>query len=202
MNTSPSPDGASAGQTQMIPIIWSDAEPARLARDLAEVGAFAPELQFRPPGETTEHGCWVGRLPKWPFDRVEPLGLDALLGPSGLSIELLYTAAYPMVPPAIYPLDPEPTFIERTQSAWHVAPSGSLCLLQSDGAWQPETSVVELLAKACGWRIEYALMKAGWIDRMTVSGIVSDDSLDALIGQAFTRPSPSEDPAEALHVPD
>lgn len=201
MNTSTSPDGATAGQTQMIPIIWSDAEPARLARDRAEVGVFAPGLQFQPAGEGTKHGCWVGQIPKWPFDRVEPPGLDALLGPSGLSIELFYTAAYPMVPPVIYPVDPEPTFMERTQSAWHVAPSGSLCLLQTDGAWQPETSVVELLAKACGWRIEYALMKAGLIDRMTVSGIVSDDSLDALIGEASARALPPGDRTEALHAP-
>ncbi len=37
--------------------------------------------------------------------------------------------------------------------------------------------------KACGWRIEYALMKAGLIDAMTTSGIVSDSSLDGLIDQ-------------------
>ncbi len=166
---------------QPLPVIWSDAEPTRLARDLAEVSQFAPALAFDPAGNRSEHGCWVGELPRWPFDRPEPAGLNALIGNGGLKIVLLYSAAHPMVPPAIYPVEPEPTVLERTQSAWHVAPSGSLCLLQSDGEWKPETSVTELLLKACGWRIEHALMKAGRVEQMSVNGIVSDPSLDPLI---------------------
>lgn len=163
------------------PVVWSDVEPARLARDLAEVSHFAPALAFHPAGDGSEHGHWVGELPRWPFDRPAPEGLDALIGAAGLKIVLTYSAAHPMMPPAICPVEPEPTVLERTQSAWHVAPNGSLCLLQSDGEWKPEASLTELLLKACGWRIEYALMKAGRIEHMSVNGIVSDPSLDPLI---------------------
>lgn len=81
-------------------------------------------------------------------------------------------------------LDPEPSWSEQTQTAWHVAPGGSLCLLQSVGAWQPESSVTELLAKAAGWRVEYALMKAGVITQMSLTGIVSDPAFDHKIAEA------------------
>ncbi len=93
-------------------------------------------------------------------------------------MRLLYSAAHPVIPPVIYPLDPLPTLHERTQSRWHVAPDGSLCLLQTLGQWRPTASITELLEKAAGWRIEYALLKAGVRDEMTTNGIALDDSLD------------------------
>lgn len=167
------------------PVLWTDCEPARLARDQDEVRRFAPLLEYKsPPDDGLLHGGWVGELPRWPFDRPEPEALDELLGDGGLWVLVVYSAAHPMVPPTIYPLKPEPTIWEQTQSAWHVAPGGSLCLLQNDGGWQPEASITELLAKASGWRIEYAMMKAGVIDQMSVNGIVSDPSYDHLIPDA------------------
>ncbi|MCC3762554.1 hypothetical protein K3N28_05660 [Glycomyces sp. TRM65418] len=168
----------------MEPILWTEAEPRRLKRDLDDVAAFAPGIEYQTPGRVESgfhHGAWVGVLPIWPFDRPQPEGLDRLVGSTGLAMMVLYPAAYPMIAPIIYPVDPEPSLSERTRSAWHVAPNGSLCLLQSVGGWQPETSLTELLAKAAGWRIEYALMKVGAIDCMTVNGIVSDPLLDELI---------------------
>ncbi|MFG1770773.1 hypothetical protein ACGFIX_14465 [Nocardia salmonicida] len=171
------------------PILWVDAEPDRLQRDLTEVADFAPDLKYYPPNSDggIPHGGWKGKLPRWPFDRPAPEGLDALIGAAGLPVAVLYRAAYPMVPPTIYPLEPLPTLEERTQSAWHVAPEGSLCLLRSVGAWLPEASITDLLAKAAGWRIEYALMKAGVIDQMSTNGIVSDPSHDHLIAEAASR---------------
>ncbi|WP_431233188.1 hypothetical protein ACQ856_28525 [Mycolicibacterium psychrotolerans] len=173
-----------------------DAEPERLQRDRDEIAAFAPNLQYVGPeshcGAACPHGGWVGELPRWPFDREEPSALVDLIGENGVTIAMLYTAAYPMVPPILYPVDPEPTLLEQTQAAWHVAPGGSLCLLQSDGAWLPEASVTELLAKAAGWRIEYALMKAGVIERMSTHGIVSDASSDHLIAEAIRSASSAE----------
>ena len=109
------------------------------------------------------------------------------MGEHGLLFVLEYSAAHPMLPPTIYLVRPEPEIEEQTQATWHVAPGGSLCLLQSEGAWQPEASITELMLKAAGWHIEYALMKAGVIDRMTVNGIVSDPSSDHLIAAAVTR---------------
>jgi hypothetical protein len=88
-----------------------------------------------------------------------------------------------MVPPDFWPRSPEPKIEERSQSVWHVLPSGALCLIQSLGHWQPEASLTELLLKAAGWRLEYQLMKAGRIDRMTESGIVSSGDHDELLAE-------------------
>jgi hypothetical protein len=179
------------GAAALEPIPWTEAEPARLARDLEEVSALASGLRFHEPsldlGSPFRHGGWSGELARWPFDRPEPDRLRDLVGDRGLVLELEYSAAHPMLPPAIYPLDPLPEIVEQTQATWHVAPGGSLCLLQSAGGWRPEASITELLLKAAGWRIEYALMKVGVIERMSVAGIVSDNSLDGLIAEAAQR---------------
>lgn len=173
------------------PISWAEADPARLERDLRDVAAFDPTLQYQPPGTRFgeigfTHGGWYGTLALWPFDRAAPDGLEALTAGVGLEFALTYPAAYPMVPPAIQPLSPEPEIFERTQATWHVLPGGGLCLLQSEGAWQPEASIVDLLLKAAGWRIEYALMKAHAMEAMAVSGIVSDTTCDHIIATAAT----------------
>ena len=170
------------------PVLWTDSEPARLARDQREVGEFASLLEYQSPAQDgLPHGGWIGELPRWPFDRPQPESLGELLGEAELRVLVVYSAAHPMVPPTIYSLDPEPTIWEQTLAAWHVAPGGSLCLLQSDGGWQPQASITELLVKASGWRIEYALMKAGVIDQMSVNGVVSDPSFDYLIAEAVQR---------------
>lgn len=164
------------------PVLWMDQDPGRLERDRHEITSFAPNLVFVPPDATGQtHGIWVGPIPRWPFDRDEPDGLELLVGPDAFEITLVYPSAYPMTPPLVFPESVTPEPIEHSQAVWHVAPSGMLCLLQSTGGWLPEASVTELLQKAAGWRIEYALMKAGAIDQMTTNGIVSDNSLDALI---------------------
>ncbi|GAA2219371.1 hypothetical protein GCM10010413_07240 [Promicromonospora sukumoe] len=172
------------------PVFWPDAEPQILERDLADITAFAPDLVYEPPelagGQVVHHGRWVGRLPIWPFDRVIPEGLGSL-APEGVSVVMSYSAAHPVLPPRVRVLDPEPELEERTQHRWHVAPGGSLCLLQTEGDWTPETSPVELLLKAAGWRIEYALMKAGVVESMTTNGIVSDPARDHLIAEAAAR---------------
>jgi hypothetical protein len=99
-------------------------------------------------------------------------------------MELRYPQAYPMVAPVIAPLRPEPELREWSVHGWHVNGDGTLCLLRSNALWDPRTSLVELLLKAAGWRIEYALMKAGAIEEMTDNGIVSDPVLDELITAA------------------
>ncbi|WP_218221834.1 hypothetical protein [Nesterenkonia sp. Act20] len=195
---------ADTGTTSSSPALWTEHEPLRLKRDQKEVRAFAPLLEYQSPSEDgLPHGGWVGELPRWPFDRPQPERLDELLGPRELKVLIAYSAAHPMVPPLIYPIYPEPSVWEETQSAWHVAPGGSLCLLQSDGGWQPEASLTELLAKASGWRIEYALMKAEVIDRMSVNGLVSDPAHDHLIKEAGQQKTVTSDFAgkEGTNVP-
>ncbi|QZY47023.1 ubiquitin-conjugating enzyme family protein [Mycolicibacterium austroafricanum] len=187
------------------PILWMDAEPARLPRDHGDIAAFASQLNYfgpeSPSGLVFPHGGWSGELPRWPFDRAEPPALTDLIGGRGVTVVMAYPAAYPMVPPIIYPLDPEPTLLEQTQTAWHVAPGGSLCLLQTVGAWQPDASVTELLAKAAGWRIEYALMKAGAITAMSINGIVSDSSYDHLIDRTVRAQQDTSSQSQDPDVP-
>jgi hypothetical protein len=172
------------------PIFWPDAEPQILERDLAAIPTVAPDLAYQPPemvgGQVVHHGRWVGRLPVWPFDRPMPERLRELV-PEGASVVMWYSAAHPVLPPRITVIDPQPELDERTQHRWHVAPGGSLCLLQTEGDWTPETSPVELLLKAAGWRIEYALMKAGVVESMTTNGIVSDPTRDHLIAEIAGR---------------
>lgn len=174
-----------------------DQDPARLERDRLELIEFAPEMTFESPRSNPQtHGRWLGPIPKWPFDREPPEGLEVLIGSGDFEVELVYPSAYPMTPPLVFPRSVSPEPIEHSQAIWHVAPSGMLCLLQSTGGWLPEASVTELLQKAAGWRIEYALMKAGAIDRMATNGIVSDPVLDGTISRVAREISSASDPAK------
>src|SRR4051794_40280999 len=112
------------------PATWWQCEPRRFERDRREVGARFPTLEWDAHGA----GQWLGRLPRWPFERPEPDGLAELV-PTGLEVAARYGHAYPMVPPAIHPLDPEPLISERTEHRWHVMGDGSLCLMQADTMW-------------------------------------------------------------------
>jgi len=159
------------------PISWQDAEPSRFARDQAEVPARFPDLRWVPEGA----GRWEGRLPMWPLDRPEPSGLSELLDGRGMTVVVLYRQAYPMVPPRIYPVDPRPEPLECTQHRWHVLGDGSLCLYQTETAWDPSDSICDLIIKAAAWRVEYALVKSGAMTAMTLNGIVSDNRQDELI---------------------
>lgn len=165
------------------PVLWMDQDPARLERDAREVTDFAPGMNFLPPSDEPQtHGGWHGPIPAWPFARAMPDGVNALIG-EPFEVAVAYPSAYPMTPPLVFPLNVTPEPIEHSQTVWHVSPSGMLCLLQSTGAWLPEASITELLLKAAGWRIEYALMKAGAVEQMSTNGIVSDDSLDRKISE-------------------
>jgi hypothetical protein len=164
---------------------WWRCEPRRLARDQSEVAADFPDLTWDGLGA----GRWAGRLPLWPFNRRPPPELP-VLAEQGLTVEVAYCHAYPMVAPLIYPQDPCPEVAEWTVHDWHVNGNGTLCLLQADSMWDPRQSIIDLLLKAAGWRVEYALMKAGVIDSMSVSGMVSDASFDPLVAQAVLRRTP------------
>jgi hypothetical protein len=177
---------APSGGTR-VPVTWWECEPGRLQRDQQEISARFPDLTFSNDGA----GRWQGTLPCWPFDRSEPCHLADWIGKSGLQLRLEYGQAYPMVAPQIFPVDPSPEPWEWTQHRWHVNGDASLCLLRDD-VWTGRESVVDLLLKAAGWRIEYALMKHQIIQQMTGSGIVTDDQLDHFLG----RPPAPGDTAE------
>jgi hypothetical protein len=161
------------------PVTWWQCEPRRFARDQAEIRDRFPDLVWRSEGA----GGWWGRLPRWPFVRQEPPDLVKVVGEEGLEVAVCYGHAYPMVPPAIFPLDPEPGLDARTDHRWHVMGDGSLCLFQDDATWTGRDSVAELLLKAAGWRVEFELLRRGAIDAMTLNGIVQDSQFDHLFAE-------------------
>ena len=65
------------GTTALNPVLWTEREPVRLARDQNEVQAFAPLLEYQSPADDgLPHGGWIGVLPRWPFERPQPDALD------------------------------------------------------------------------------------------------------------------------------
>jgi hypothetical protein len=157
---------------------WKD-QPVALERVLADVQEATFDLAWYPAGG----GVLSGHLPRWPFDRPPPELLTTLVL-EGLLVEVHLGQSFPMLCPKVFPLDPLPPIDRWTQHCWHVNGDGSLCQLQSADAWDPSTSVVDVLRKAAGWRVEYALVQAGAAPAMSLSGMVSDDSLDALVTEA------------------
>lgn len=152
-----------------------DAEPRRFAEELTAMAAVAPELDWHPESLT-----WAGVIPVWPFDRPQPAGLDGFLGGRRLLVNVVYSQAFPMVAPSVFPVDPEPDLRHRTDNRWHVNGDGSLCMFQSAAAWDGTGTASSLVIKAAGWFLEYLLMIDGVVEAMTESGVVSDASLDHL----------------------
>ncbi|WP_385626050.1 hypothetical protein PXH67_47915 (plasmid) [Streptomyces sp. P8-A8] len=184
MTTAPGPQRSS----QPAPVTWWACEPHRFERDQREITTAFPDLAYDGDGA----GSWHGTLPLWPFNRPQPAHLTDWTGSTGLHVVMAYRQAYPMVPPYIWPLDPVPEPAEWTQSRWHVNGDRTLCLLRADALWTGRESVVDLLLKAAGWKVEYALMKHEAITQMSDCGIVEDDRFDHLL----TRP-PAAGPAHA-----
>ncbi|MEV7886915.1 hypothetical protein ACWD3I_29300 [Streptomyces sp. NPDC002817] len=176
--------------TDPTPVSWWACEPRRLHRDREEITARFPDLEWNDEGA----GRWDGKLPRWPFDRPEPAHLTSWIGDEGLLLRVQYSHAYPMVAPRLVPLDPLPEPIEWTQTRWHVNGDATLCLLREAALWTGRDSIIDLLLKAAGWRVEYALMKHNVIERMSDNGIVDDDRFDHLLTQP---PDPSDNPSHS-----
>lgn len=172
--------GVAAVENSVVP--WWQAEPGRLERDRRAIATRFTGLTWNDPPEAIRGaGGWFGRLPLWPFDRTKPAEL-ARVG-AGLLVQLVYPQAYPVLAPAIYPMGPQPEVMQLTDHRWHLNGDGSLCLLRSADQWNARDGVADLLIKAAAWRIEYALMRAGLIEAMTETGIVSTAASDSLIAQ-------------------
>jgi hypothetical protein len=109
-----------------------------------------------------------------------------------------------MTAPSVWPVDPEPSIEQRTQHSWHVNGDGSLCLLEGAAAWTAREAAAELVVKAAGWFIEYLLMSAGVITRMTSAGLAADPSMDAIItraGSCTSQPDPASAGSAADRAP-
>lgn len=158
-------------------IRWFEDDPARLEREIEAMKPVAARL-------TWAGGHWVGRLPLWPMERPEPIGLRDYVRARRLQVEVHYLESFPMVAPRFLPIDPEPPLTVRTMSRWHVLGDGALCLFQNFTDWEPHCTAADLVPKAAGWFLEYLLMDDGRIDAMTESGMASNDELDSLFSAA------------------
>jgi hypothetical protein len=164
-------------------IPWTDVEPGALARERAAVPAVAPDLEWF---DVDGNFGWRGVAPLWPFDRPAPEHLMEYVGDRRFEIEVEYSAAHPVAPPKIIPVDPEPEHLVRMQHRWHVNGDGSLCLLQGVHDWSPTATAADLIVKAAGWFLEYLLMVDERIDSMTTWGIATDSVHDDLLNLAST----------------
>lgn len=147
---------------------------------------WAPDLQWREDllwRQGRRARGWVGRVPRWTADREEPPGAADLLAGRQLELEVLYPEAFPAVPPVLFPRDPEVPLERRTLSTWHVNGDGSLCLMQASDDWHLDDTAADLVRKASGWFIEYLLLEAGEIEKMSERGIFTDMSLDPVLAK-------------------
>ncbi|MCI1018063.1 hypothetical protein HWD99_05455 [Microbacterium sp. C5A9] len=161
---------------------WVD-DPARLELEKLDVASVAPDLEWVPENA----GRFEGEILIWPFSRPEPIGLRDLVKVPG-RVHVEYRHAFPAVPPTVICKQPTPPIVLRSFEAFHVLPNGALCLLRDADQWTLNSRTSELLLKASGWIIEYALLEAGAVDRMTKNGIVEDDMLDELISSTAKEP--------------
>lgn len=156
---------------------WVEAERRRVALEQTAMAALAPELVWD-AGHPA--GGWDGYAPVWPFGRDAPPGLDVFLAGRRLLLRVDYPQAFPLAEPVLWPVDPEPPIIARTDHRWHLNGSGSLCLLRTAADWTGQEPAAELVRKAAGWFLEYLLMEAGTVTEMTEAGLVADTSRDTL----------------------
>lgn len=154
---------------------WVEAEPARAEAERTAMATTAPDLEWLDGGQG-----WEGAAPAWPFERPPPKELDAFLAGRRFRLRVDYLEGFPMAPPRVIPLEPEPDPAVRTQHDWHVNPDGTVCLFQSASDWTGTETAADLVVKAAGWFLEFLLMEAGLIDRMTVNGIANDPVHDHL----------------------
>lgn len=163
---------------------WWHEDLQRLESEKAAMHAVAPDLFWRNEGS----GGWIGHAPLWPFCRRRPPGLAAFVGHRPFEVSITCGHAYPMVEPRVWPKNVSLPVIALGWTAWHLLPSGALCLLQGGASWDPSAQAADLIEKISGWYLEYHLMRKRRITRMTESGIAKDDSLDRLL-QAEDDPS-------------
>jgi hypothetical protein len=159
--------------SELARIDWRDAEPHLLEREHAQMRRRAREMRFE---EALGAGGWRGRAPVWPTDLEAPEGLYKLLGEQRLTLCVAYTQGFPMAPPDVWPLDPEPDVELRARHDWHLNGDGSLCLLWSAADWLGDASAADLVEKASGWFAEFLARRAGLIEAMSEHGPLRDPS--------------------------
>lgn len=145
----------------------------------------APDLEWL---ASEPSGGWQGTVPLWPFSRPQPPSLLVLLGGRPLEVRITCGHAFPMVEPRIRPTSVVVPVRALGWTQWHVAPDGTLCLLQESVQWDPASTASDLIPKISGWHVEFWLMQGGHVEAMTECGIAEDDSLDGLLADLGQQP--------------
>lgn len=148
-------------------IDWRDAEPAVLDREREAMAARAPDMNWVDDGPA---GGWEGLAPAWPDECDCPANLDALLIGRRLRLLVAYSQGFPMAPPTVLPLDPQPPPERRARHRWHLNGDGTLCLLFSAADWPEGATAADVVEKASGWFVEYLALEAALIDEMSEAG--------------------------------
>ena len=162
---------------------WEEVLPGRLAWELEQMEAIAPDLTWDPV-----RSVWSGLTPVWPFDRPQPSGLDDFLDGDRFSLEVAPSPAHPAVPPSLWPIGPQTKVEHCTDTAWHTNGDGSLCVVREHYTWTGAEACAALIPTAAGWFLEFLLMTGRVIDAMTVHGIETSPELDDLFNAANRRP--------------
>jgi len=139
--------------------------------------AVAPGLIWHWEGP----GFWEGVVPLWPFHRAQPPGWTSLVDHKPFNVQIVCSHAHPMIDPTVWPVAIKVPVAAIGSTDWHLLPSGALCLLRDRTSWQPSELASDLVKKTSSWYIEYHLMRAGYIRRMTDYGIANDTSLDGFL---------------------
>jgi hypothetical protein len=166
-------------------ITWWQDDPQRLHAECEALRAAAPGLTWNADGP----GRWHGEVPLWPFGRPQPTGLPSLVGNRPLSVEVICSAAYPMMAPFVFPVSVEPPIGALGYTEWHLLPHGALCLFRGTAWWDPARLIASLVPKISGWYIEFHLMMANRLRWMPDCGVDCDGGLDGIIDQ-----DPDSDP--------
>jgi hypothetical protein len=162
---------------------WKSAEPKRLEREKSEMASKAPDMSWVESSGDLPAGGWEGEAPEWPLERPRPKGLTKLLDGSRLTVRVVYSEGFPMDPPRLMPLDPEPAFEQRFQHERHLNADGSICLLRLSSDWIGEATAADLVQKASAWFIEWRAMEVGLIEEMSPDGMYLDEHLDKALDE-------------------
>lgn len=162
-------------------ITWQVAEHRRLEFEKEQMQARAPSMAWIEASADLPSGGWEGEAPEWPIERPAPERLSELLGDRCLKLRVAYSEGFPMDPPRLIPLDPEPDFDQRLRHELHLNADGTLCLLPLQSDWTGEGSAADLVEKASAWFIEWRALEVGLIDKMSDDGMYVDESLDKKI---------------------
>lgn len=158
---------------------WHEAEPERLAAELAAMDAVAPALEWDFDGPYGG-GAWVGELPLWPFERAMPVGLDLAIT-ERFRVAITLDQSFPATEPSVHPINPEPSIQHRLDHSWHLRGDGCLCLLQVPADWTGRDHAADLAIKAAGWYLEYLLLEAGLVKTMSLGGLAASMRYDAFV---------------------